>query len=65
MMFPQSRMSSRMAGVYKSIFAPGEKTDPKSNVSGSTPITVTAVPSKLMLCPTKAGFPANCLSQKA
>ena len=52
-------------GTVPWAFAPGEKTEPKSNVSGSTPITVVGEPFRLIACPTISGLPANWRIQKA
>ena len=64
-MLPDSRMSSRMAGPKRSDFAPGAKTEPKSKVGGSTPMTVTGSLSRVMAWPTMPVSAANCLRQNS
>ena len=46
-------------GTKRSTLAPGEKTEPKSNVSGNTPITVTEVLFRLIVFPTMLRSPAS------
>jgi hypothetical protein len=46
-----SKHGQPMKETKRSAFAPGEKTEPKSNVPGKTPTIVTEVLFKLTVCP--------------
>ena len=62
-MLPHMRSVSRTSGVITSVFAPGEKTAPKSKLAGKTPTTVTGVLFRSIVLPTMAGSASNCRCQ--